>query len=71
MSVSQGAHPAGWQVDLSAAALSRRILVHGCVVQLGHVADARGSGIAACGCVDVHQTDQLTPLAGERAWAPN
>lgn len=34
MTMLQGAHPAGWQVDLGAATLSRRGFVHGCVVHL-------------------------------------
>jgi hypothetical protein len=46
MSVSQGAHPAGRQVYLGTAALSGRVLVHGCVVKLRCVADAAGGGIA-------------------------
>ena len=45
VSAGQGAHPAGWQVYLGAAALTRGVFVHRCVVLLRHVADAVRRGI--------------------------
>jgi hypothetical protein len=71
MAVRQGARPSGGQMHLGAFTFPRRIFVHGRVVHLRRVADAMNSDMSARTSEGADDRNRLTPLACERASAPN
>jgi hypothetical protein len=71
MGVAQRAHAPGRQVYAGAGTLTSRTVVHGCVVPLGRVSQARIGGVRGRMGLGVHEEGHLTPLAGERVWAPD